>query len=59
MVLATALQSLFQFQGVATIGSAKLFEAFSASQYAASQGELDKTTNNLKVFAPTVDASAG
>jgi hypothetical protein len=43
---------------VATIGSAKLFEAFSASQYAASQGELDKTTNNLKVFAPTVDASA-
>ncbi|WP_342130130.1 hypothetical protein [Hydrogenophaga sp. OTU3427] len=43
---------------VATIGSAKLFEAFSSAQYTASQGELDKTANDLKVFGATVEGRA-
>ena len=42
---------------VATIGSAKLFEGFSADEYRASQGALDKTAIDLKVFVPTVDGA--
>lgn len=42
---------------VATIGSAKLFEVFSADEYRASQGALDKTAVDLKVFVPMADGA--
>lgn len=42
---------------VATIGSAKLFEGFSADAYAASQAGLDRTTNELKVLVPAVESA--